>query len=413
MLSTERRTAPLTGLRVIEVGSFMAAPFAAMQLADLGADVIKVEAPQGDPVREIGPHVEGHSAPFARLNRGKRSIELNLKAADDRSVFEKLVIGADVLVENMRPGAMTRLGFGYEAVQAINPGLVYASVSGWGDSGPLAERPGLDIMAQAHGGIMSITGEEGGAPVKVGLPLCDLTAGLYTTMGILAALAARREDGCGEHVTVSLLEAGVSLAVWEAAGYFTDGRVGKPRGTAHQSAAPYQALRTDDALVTVGAISEPTWRAFCAAVDADELLEDPRFKAATDRYTNKAELIECIEKKTTQLSSDDLVSRLTRAGVPCARINNYAQVFNDEHLEERGFFWDSTHPVIGNVRQLGSAITLKNRSVVRGEAGPLLGADTAEIKAAFEGGGMPWRNAEWHDHEGGQVLSKCASTGTP
>ncbi len=210
-------TGPLAGMSVLEVGVFMAAPFATLQLADLGAEVLKVESPDGgEPVRSTGPFVAGESSPFLRLNRSKRSVALDLKSDGGREAFLRLVAEADVVVENLRPGAMRRLGLGYDDVRAVNPRVVYASASGFGQDGPLADRPGLDIMAQARGGLMSITGAPDGSPAKVGVPLCDLVCGLYVALAVTAALRERDSSGEGQYVDVSLLESAVSLAVWEA-----------------------------------------------------------------------------------------------------------------------------------------------------------------------------------------------------
>ena len=230
---------PLEGIRVLEVGVFMAAPFASMQLADLGAEVINVEDPRaGDPVRASGPFVEGESSPYLRLNRNKESVALDLKSEAGKQAFLALVGTADVVIENLRPGAMARLGLDAAGVHAVNPRVVYASGSGWGQDGPLAPLPGLDIMAQARSGIMSITGTPGGEPVKVGVPVCDLVCGLYLALAVTAALRERDRSGRGQAIDVSLFEAGASLAVWEAGKYFATGVVGGPLGSAHQSQAP-------------------------------------------------------------------------------------------------------------------------------------------------------------------------------
>jgi crotonobetainyl-CoA:carnitine CoA-transferase CaiB-like acyl-CoA transferase len=373
-------TAPLAGVRVIEVGAFMAAPFATMQLADLGADVIKIENPLGgDPVRTTGPFIDGLSSPFARLNRNKRSVALDLKTEEGKDVLRALLTGADVLVQNLRPGALDRLGFGYDAVHAINPRIVYVSASGWGQDGPLAALPGLDIMAQARSGLMSITGEPDGGPVKVGVPICDLVCGLYGALGVLAALRARETTGQGQHVDVSLLESGASFAVWEASRYFATGEVGRRLGSAHQATAPYQALRTSDGWVTIGAVTPKTWDAFCTALDLESLRDDPRYGDAFGRHGHRDTLIPAIEEATSARTTDEVVAVLDAAEVPCAPILTTDQVFTDPHLTGRGFFWDAPHPVLGSVRQLGSPVRLSDTPAVRRSAGPLLGADTADV----------------------------------
>jgi formyl-CoA transferase len=369
--------APLAGVRVLEVGVFMAAPFATLQLADLGADVLKVESPDGgEPVRATGPFVAGESSPFLRLNRAKRSAALDLKSAHGREAFLKLADRADVLVENLRPGAMRGLGLAYDDVRARNPGIVYASASGFGQDGPLADRPGLDIMAQARGGLMSITGPPAGPPVKVGVPVCDLVSGLYVALAVTAALREREVSGQGQYVDVSLLESAVSLAVWEAGRFFATGEVGGPLGSAHQSQAPYQAVRTADGWVTLGAITPKTWIGLCTVLGLEELLDDDRFATSSSRHDHRGPLLQFVEERTGARSTAELVDRLERAGVPCAPIADYGEVFTDEHLAARSFFWDAPHPVAGAVRQVGSPMRLSRTPPRRAGAGPVLGAHT-------------------------------------
>ncbi len=382
---TSARRPPLSGVTVLEVGVFMAAPFATMQLADLGATVVKVETPAGgDPVRATGPFLDGESSAFARLNRNKQSVALDLKTVEGREAFLRLAVTADVLVENLRPGAMRSLGLGYDDLQAVNPALIYASASGWGQDGRLAALPGLDIMAQARGGLMSITGTADGAPVKIGVPVCDLVCALYVALAVMAALLERDESGHGQHVDVSLLESGVSLAVWEAGKYFATGEVGAPLGSAHQSAAPYQAVRTADGYATLGAVTPKTWLGLCRALGLQHLLQDERYVDSSSRHAHRETLIPTIEACTVQLSTAELIAALDAAGVPCAPIADYAEVFTDEHLNERGFFWDAPHRTLGSVRQIGSPMRLSRTPAVRRSAGPVLASDT---RAALLGAG--------------------------
>jgi formyl-CoA transferase len=370
-------TAPLAGTTVLEVGVFLASPYATMQLADLGARVLKVENPAApDPVRATGPFLDGHSSPFARLNRNKESVALDLKAPEGRAAFLRLAASADAVVENLRPGAMRGLGLDYAAVRAVNPGIVYASGSGWGQDGPLSALPGLDIMAQARGGLMSITGTPEGDPVKVGVPICDLVCGLYLALGVVAALRERDRSGQGQYLDVSLFESAVSLAVWEAGRYFATGEVGRPLGSAHQNQAPYQAVRSADGWVTVGAITPKTWAGFCTALGLDALRDDERYADSFRRHAHREELIAAVEAATATLPTSRIIEALDRAGVPCAPIADHAEVFTDEHLHERGYFWDAPHPLLGPVRQLGSPMRLSRTPGRRDAAGPVLGADT-------------------------------------
>jgi crotonobetainyl-CoA:carnitine CoA-transferase CaiB-like acyl-CoA transferase len=370
-------TGPLAGITVLEVGAFMAAPFATMQLADLGARVLKVENPTGgDPVRATGPFLDGESSPFVRLNRNKESVALDMKSTEGKEAFLRLAAKADVLVENLRPGAMTGLGFGYEAIREVNPRIVYASASGWGQDGPLAALPGLDIMAQARGGLMSITGTPDGDPVKIGVPICDLVCALYVALGVTAALKERDRSGEGQYLDVSLLESGVSFAIWEAGKYFATGEVGRPLGSAHQSTAPYQALRTADGYITVGAVTPKTWKGFCSALGLEELLDDERYATGSTRHGHRDTLIPAIEAVTTTRTTDELVAALDTAGVPCAPISDYGQVFTDDHLDQREYFWDAPHPTLGPIRQLGSPMRLSRTPARQDTAGPQLGAGT-------------------------------------
>jgi crotonobetainyl-CoA:carnitine CoA-transferase CaiB-like acyl-CoA transferase len=377
--SVPANPAALDGVRVIEVGVFIAAPFATMQLADLGADVIKVESPDGEPVRASGPFVNGQSSAFLRLNRSKRSVALNLKSAEGKRAFLRLAESADVVVENLRPGAMRALGLSYDDLRTMNPLVIYASASGFGQDGPLADRPGLDIMAQARGGLMSITGSAGGPPAKVGVPVCDLVCGLYVALAVAAALRERDRSGAGQYIDVSLLESAVSLAVWEAGRFFATGEIGRPLGSAHQSEAPYQAVRSADGWLTLGAVTPKTWAALCAALGLQNVRDDARFASSSLRHSHRDELIPLIEEKTMTLTTHAAIECLEQVGVPCAPIADYGQVFTDEHLAARDFFWDAPHRVAGAVRQIGSPLRLSRTPPRRGAAAPMLGADTREV----------------------------------
>jgi crotonobetainyl-CoA:carnitine CoA-transferase CaiB-like acyl-CoA transferase len=371
---------PLSGIRVLEVGNYMAAPFCGMQLADLGAEVIKVEHPEGgDQVRLSVPQIEGEGSAFMRLNRNKRSIALDLKTSEGKDIFRKLVGTADVVVENLRPGTMNDLGFAYESLRRINPRLVYVAASGWGQDGPLRDQPGMDIMAQARSGLMSITGTQEGDPVKVGVPVCDLVCALYGALAAVTALYARRESGVGQYIDVSLLEAGVSFAIWEAGSFFATGAIPKPSGSAHQSAAPYQAFRAADGWLTIGATTKFNWTVLCRTLGLDSLLDDKRYVDSNLRHRNREALASTIESVTLTKPTAHWLAVLGEAGVPCAPIQNYGQVFSDPHLLARGYFWDAPHPTAGSVRQLGSPMRFSQTPVRHGNAGPLLGEDSAAL----------------------------------
>ncbi|TMF53455.1 MAG: CoA transferase [Chloroflexi bacterium] len=349
------------GVRVLEVGNYMAGPFCGMQLADLGAEVIKVENPDGgDQVRASAPLIDGEGSAFMRLNRNKRSMALDLKTDRGKEIFRKLVGTADVVVENLRPGTMADLDLAYEELRVINPGLVYVAASGWGQDGPLRDQPGMDIMAQARSGLMSITGTEGGDPVKVGVPICDLVCALYGALAAVAALHVRSTTGLGQFIDVSLLEAGVSLAIWEAGLFFATGEVPRASGSAHQSAAPYQAFRVADGWLK-------------------RLLDDPRYADTSTRHRHRDSLIPIIEKVMVTKPTASWLALLEIAGVPCAPIERFDQVFSDAHLNARDYFWDASHPKLGPVRQLGSPMRFSGTPVRRENAGPLLGEDSASL----------------------------------
>jgi crotonobetainyl-CoA:carnitine CoA-transferase CaiB-like acyl-CoA transferase len=371
---------PLHGVRVVEVGNFMAVPFCGMQLADLGAEVVKVENPiGGDLTRAAGPFLNGESSNFVRLNRNKRSLALDLKAPEGKALFRRLAARADVVIENLRPGTMDALGLGYGVLAPESPRLVYLAATGFGNDGPYAHLAGLDIIAQGMSGLMSITGEAGAPPVKVGVPIADLTCALYATIAVLAALRARDRDGRGQFIDVSLLESAVSLAVWEAGRYFATGEIPKPSGSAHQAIAPYQAVRSADGWFTFGANTQAHWLRCCAVFGLEELARDERFSANDRRLENRDALIAEIEAVTTTQPSAYWTERLGTAGLPCGPIHTFEDVFNDPHLAARSFFVNAPHATLGDVRQIGSPMRFSATPARIERAGPLLGGDSAEV----------------------------------
>lgn len=379
---------PLHGVRVLELANYMAGPYCGMLLADLGAEVIKIENPQGgDLSRQNGPFIHGDGAGFLALNRNKQSLTLNLKHAEGKRVFLELVKSADVLVENFRPGTMADLGLDYETLSQVNPRLIFSSASGFGQTGPYSHRAALDLIVQGMSGLMSITGEEGRPPVKVGVPIADLTTALFGALAVVAALYARdRSDGGlgeGQQLDLSLLESAMALEIWETSGYFATGDVPRPLGSAHRVSAPYQAIRTQDGYITVGATSPRNWSAFCQVAGLQHLEQDERFESVSKRRAHYQELAALIEEVTTQRTSQHWYAALEQVGVPCGVLNRVDQAVNDEHVRERGFIVDLPHPRAGSITATGSPMRFSRTPVRLDHAGPLLGQHNREILAGL------------------------------
>ena len=374
---------PLEGLRVIDLTQAMAAPFCTMNLADMGANVIKIEPPgEGEPTRQLGAaQKNGHSATFMTMNRGKRGLAVDLKRPEGTEIMKRLAATADVFVQNYRPGVAQRLGLGYEALAAINPRLIYCAVSGFGATGPYAPRGGYDLIAQGMSGIISVTGGEDGAPAKSGIPLSDLAAGLFAAYGILCALEYRERTGEGQFVDASLLESAMALTVWESAEYWATGRVPKAMGSAHRLSAPYQALRARDGYFTVGAGNDKLFAALCGAIGRSDLTADARFRNRVERLANRSELIVQIEKTTVTELSAVWLRRLDEAGVPSGPINNYAEALADPQTLARGMVVELMHPGAGAIKALGVPVKLSETPGAVDRPAPLLGQHTVEILA--------------------------------
>jgi crotonobetainyl-CoA:carnitine CoA-transferase CaiB-like acyl-CoA transferase len=367
---------------VLDLSQVMAGPFCCQLLGDMGADVIKVEPPRtGDQARHaMGFAMKGEdTAAFLAVNRNKRSIALDLKDDEQRAVFHRLAATADVVVENFRPGVTGRLGIDPETLRARDPRLIYASISGFGQTGPSALRPGYDLIAQGMAGVMSVTGEPGGDPVKCGVPVGDLSAGLFCAFAILAAVIARERTGRGQHIDTSLFEGALALSIWETAELWTTGRVPQPLGSAHRLTAPYQALRTRDGYVTVAGNNERLWRRLCDAVGRPDLVDDPRYATNPDRMANRPALVAELESALARRDTADWVAALQEAGVPAGPINDYGQVFADPHTQAREMMVEMEHPVEGTVRGLGIPVKLSETPGAIRRAAPLLGEHTGEI----------------------------------
>ena len=369
----------LEGIRVLDVTQVMAGPFCAMQLCDMGADVIKVEPPEGDSVRKIGAATGHESAPFNAVNRGKRGIVLDLKKPAARRAFHRLLATADILVENYRPGVMKGFGLDYASLAPTYPGLIYASISGYGQTGPHAARGGFDLVAQGISGLMSVTGEPGRPPAKVGVPLTDLGAGLFALSAILAALYYRTQTGRGQHIDTSLVEAGVALSVWESAEYFAEGRTPQPLGSAHRLFAPYQAIACADGHITLGTANDRLFIKLCELLGHPEWVAEPQYATAALRVRNRPSLIARIEAITSAHPKQYWLDRFERDGIPCGPVNDYAQVFEDPQVRARGMVVDVDHPVLGRMKSLGSPIKMSETPPNATRRAPLLGEHTREV----------------------------------
>jgi len=367
---------------VLDATQVMAGPYCAMLLSDMGARVIKVEPPDGDSTRAMAGAAGGDSPAFAAVNRGKLGVVLDLSQEAGREVFTRLARSADILVENFRPGVMARLGLDYAALSAENPRLIYASISGFGQTGPDARRGGFDLVAQGMSGIMSVTGEPDGPPTKAGIPITDLGAGLLALSGILAALHWRAASGRGQHVDTSLFEAGLALSVWEATEYFSGRGVPARLGSAHRMVAPYQAFRCSDGHINIGAANDRTFTKLAAVLEHPEWETDPRFSSATARVANRAMLARLIEDVTTTRTRADWTRLFDEAGIPCGPILNYPEAFAHPQAVAREMSVPVHHPRLGDTRAIGTPLKMSATPLDPTRRAPMLGEHTDEVLAA-------------------------------
>ncbi len=376
----------LEGLKVLDLTRVLAGPYCTMVLADLGADVIKIEAPvKGDDSRQFGPYIEGESAYFMSINRNKRSMTLNLKKESAKKLFLEMVKEVDVVVENYRPGTMEKLGIGYDVISQVNPKIIYAASSGFGHSGPYSTRPAYDGVVQAMGGIMSITGQKGGKPTRVGPSVGDITAGLFTAIGILAAVNHRNATGEGQKVDVAMLDCQVAILENALARFFATGVSPKPAGNRHSSIVPFEPFDTSDGEIMVAVGNDNLWKKFCAEMELGHLTEDPRFVTNPDRSDNYDELRPLIAEAMSQDSTMGLYERLTKAGIPCGPINNIEMITKDEQVASREMIVDVDHPVAGKTSIPGIPIKMSKTMGSIRKAAPLLGENTDEILAELLG----------------------------
>jgi formyl-CoA transferase len=373
---------PLSGVRVLDVTQVMAGPFCSMLLADMGADVIKIEPPgSGDQTRSaMGFKLKGNdSLGFINMNRNKRSVAINLKSDAGQKVFYELVKTADILVENYRPGAAARLAIDYASLSTINPSLIYASISGFGQTGPWSQRPGFDLIAQAMGGVMSITGYPNQPPAKAGVPVADIGCALLALYGILSAYVLRLRTGQGQHIDASLFDSAIAFAIWDISEYWGTGKIPQPLGTANRMSAPYQAVRAKDDYFVFGANNDRLWWLLCDLLGREDLLKDPRYRTISDRLANRETLEKELEQSFAARTAAEWVDQLLAKGIPAGPIYNYEQALSSEHAVHRETVMEIDHPIEGRVHAIGFPIKLSRTKQRVSRHPPLLGEHTEEV----------------------------------
>lgn len=372
---------PLEGLKVLDLTRALAGPFSTMILGDLGADIVKVEpTPRGDMAREFGPHLGDESLYFASVSRNKRSIALDFRSGGGRALLHDLAGKTDILVENFKPGVMAELGLSYEALAPTRPELIYASVTGFGSGGPYENWPGLDQIAQGMSGLMSITGADGGDPLRVGIPLGDLAAGMWTAIGVLAAVVQRDATGHGQRVETSLLSGLIGMLCVQGQRVLTTGDVPKPAGNDHPVIAPYGVFQAADGPLNIAAPTDVMWRALCGVLGLDALPEDPRFRDGASRLANRIALRDIINERLAGDGKTSWTGKLVEVGVPAGPILSLDEVFADPHVIASGRIETTHHPTLGPLRQLANPVS---SAALRGNTvrtpPPLLGQHTVEI----------------------------------
>ena len=374
---------PLAGVRVVDLTRVMTGPFCTMMLGDLGADVVKVELPgRGDDTRAWGPpFVGGESVYFLSVNRNKRSVALDLKTDGGREALWRLIEGADVLVENFSPGTIDRLGFGYGAVRARRPGIVFAAISGFGQTGPDRSRTAYDLIVQGMSGMMSVTGPVGGPPTRLGVPIADIGAGMFAAFAVVSALFARSRTGEGQYVDTSMLGGQVALLTYQAGTYLETGTIPVPMGNAHPIIAPYDTFRAADGHVNIAVGNDAIWERFCDALGLDDLAHDSRFVTNADRIANKRALYAILEETLGALPTADLVARLDAAAVPCGPIRDVAEMAADPQTRSQGLIQEVAHPTLGPLGLAGVPYHFGGTPLRPPTPPPLLGQHTAAVLA--------------------------------
>ncbi len=381
----EKNGGPLAGLKVVELAHIMAGPVCGMMLADMGADVIKVEKPSGDDTRRsLPPDIQGESAAFLMMNRNKRGVCLDLKKDSAVKALRRLLKRSDVVVENYRKGTMEKLGLGYQSLRKENRGLIYCSVSGFGRTGPYAERGGFDLIAQGMSGLMSITGEgPDRPPVKVGAPVSDITAGILAALGVVAALNHRNQTGDGQVVDTSLFEAAITHTYWQSAIAFATGVSPEPMGSAHPLNAPYQSFETADGWINIGAANQKNWERLIAILEAPELGQDPRFLANEGRMEHLPALVEALNARFRERPTAEWLERLEAGGLPAGPVLSVGEMHQDPQAIARGMIVETEHPRAGATKALGLPITFSHTPGEVARPAPLLGEHTREVLSAI------------------------------
>jgi len=365
---------------VLDLTRVLAGPFCSMILGDMGAEIIKVEEPgKGDDTRGWPPFSGGEATYFLSVNRNKKSLTLNMKAPDGQAILRRLVAKADVVLENFRPGTMERLGFGYDALRKVNPRLIYCAISGFGESGPEASRPGYDLIVQGESGVMDLTGFADGPPVKVGNSVADLVSGMAAAHGVTLALLSRARTGKGQKVEIGMLDVMASLLTYQAGLYWNGGGRPARRGNQHPSIVPYEVFQAQDAYMTLGVANNSLFDRMCRAIGREELAKDPRFDSEASRVTNREVLVPLLNSIFSARPASDWLKRLDEAGVPAGRIKTVAEVCDSEHLRARGMFVSLNHPKAGAVTAMGVPIRLWDTPGAAQAPAPLLGQHTDEI----------------------------------
>ena len=376
------RPLPLAGVKVLDVSQVMAGPYCCMLLADMGADVIKVEPPgSGDQTRgAMGFKMKGpDSMGFLNMNRNKRSIAINLKSDAGKEILFELAKDADILVENYRPGVMKRLGVGYEVMRTINPALVYVSISGFGQSGPWAERPGFDLMAQAMSGVMSVTGHGDGKPVKAGVPVADIGCALFAAYAALSAYIGAKNTGQGQYIDASLFDSALAFSIWDTAEYWGTGQPPVALGTANRMTAPYQAVKAKDGYFVMGATNNKLWQKLCEILVRPDLLKNPDYQTIAGRLGHREALITELEKSFANKQASEWIDLMLAEGIPAGPILDYPQAFESEHGKHRQMKIEIDHPLEGKVPNIGFAVKMQGTPQQVRRHPPLLGEHTQEV----------------------------------